>query len=131
MKCHMRIARPVNDLAATQKLYCEGLNMQVLGHFTDHEGFDGVMIGVPSMQYHFEFTRCRHHHVAPTSTPEDLVVFYEPDSAKWTEMCDQIISAGFTKVESFNPYWDAHGSTFQDIDGYRVVIQNDEWPNAA
>jgi len=34
-------------------------------------------------------------------------------------------------VESFNPYWDVHGHTFQDLDGYRVVIQNDEWSNAS
>jgi len=25
------------------------------------------------------------------------------------------------------PYWDAHGRTFEDLDGYRVVLQNAAW----
>jgi hypothetical protein len=33
-------------------------------------------------------------------------------------------------VASFNPYWDRHGRTFADADGYRVVIQNQAWVNA-
>ena len=127
----MRVARPVSDLDTTQKMYCKGLDMQVLGQFLDHQGFDGVMIGSPSMQYHFEFTRCRHHQVIPSPTPEDIVVFYEPDNVQWVVRCEQLLSAGFIQVESFNPYWDAHGKTFQDLDGYRIVIQNDEWSNTA
>jgi hypothetical protein len=30
-------------------------------------------------------------------------------------------------VQSFNPYWDQHGKTFEDPDGYRVVLQNAAW----
>jgi hypothetical protein len=26
------------------------------------------------------------------------------------------------------PYWDARGFTFQDPDGYRIVVANDAWP---
>jgi hypothetical protein len=32
-------------------------------------------------------------------------------------------------VPSANPYWDRKGRTFEDVDGYRVVLQNDVWPN--
>ncbi len=32
--------------------------------------------------------------------------------------------AGFSLVPSYNPYWDRTGKTFEDIDGYRVVLQN-------
>lgn len=28
---------------------------------------------------------------------------------------------------SFNPYWDRLGVTFEDPDGYRVVLQRDAW----
>ncbi len=31
------------------------------------------------------------------------------------------------RVASFNPYWDACGQTFEDPDGYRIVLQNAEW----
>ena len=38
-----------------------------------------------------------------------------------------MIAAGFVQVESYNEYWDVVGKTFEDIDGYRVVLQNQEW----
>lgn len=28
------------------------------------------------------------------------------------------------RATSFNPYWDASGQTFEDADGYRIVLQN-------
>lgn len=38
-----------------------------------------------------------------------------------------MISAGFQEVSSYNPYWDLQGRTFEDIDGYRVVLRNATW----
>lgn len=35
--------------------------------------------------------------------------------------------AGFIAVRSYNSYWDAAGRTFEDADGYRVVLQNADW----
>ena len=35
--------------------------------------------------------------------------------------------AGFKVVRSFNPYWDIRGRTFEDFDGYRIVMQNAGW----
>jgi len=26
-----------------------------------------------------------------------------------------------------NPYWKRNGRTFEDVDGYRVVLQNGTW----
>jgi len=31
-------------------------------------------------------------------------------------------------VKAFNPYWDKNGKTFEDPDGYRVVLQRASWP---
>ena len=39
----------------------------------------------------------------------------------------RMLAAGFVQVASFNPYWDVHGQTFEDVDGYRVVLQNAVW----
>ncbi|MET4696895.1 hypothetical protein [Endozoicomonas lisbonensis] len=33
----------------------------------------------------------------------------------------------FIEVEAYNDYWDVSGKTYEDIDGYRVVLQNREW----
>ena len=30
-------------------------------------------------------------------------------------------------VKSYNPYWDISGVTFEDPDGYRIVLQNATW----
>ena len=38
-----------------------------------------------------------------------------------------MLQAGFKLVESYNNYWDINGNTFEDADGYRVVLQNREW----
>ena len=35
--------------------------------------------------------------------------------------------AGYEPVSSFNPFWDEHGLTFEDPDGYRVVLQHASW----
>ncbi|WP_420360213.1 hypothetical protein [Agrobacterium vitis] len=31
------------------------------------------------------------------------------------------------RITSYNPYWDNLGKTFEDPDGYRVVLQNSAW----
>ena len=123
----LRIARPVSNLAGSRAMYCAGLDLEVLGSFEDHQGFDGVMLGKPDADFHFEFTFCRAHPVRPATTSEDLAVFYMPDAAEWQDACARMLSAGFHQVTSFNRYWDAHGKTFVDHDGYRVVLQNAAW----
>jgi catechol 2,3-dioxygenase-like lactoylglutathione lyase family enzyme len=124
---HLRIARPVADLARTRTLYCRGLGLRVLGSFANHEGFDGVILGLPGAGYHFEFTHCRSHPLAPASTAEDLAVFYIEAPGEWQRACAEMLAAGFRQVASFNPYWDRCGRTFEDADGYRVVLQSGSW----
>jgi hypothetical protein len=93
----------------------------------DHDGFDGIMVGVSGADYHFEFTNCRTHPVRPAPTVEDLAVFYLPSHSEWQIECDRMRAAGFNVVASFNPYWESRGRTFEDPDGYRIVLQNAEW----
>lgn len=131
MPLHLRIARPVTDLAASTALYRRGLGLEILGSFSDHDGFDGVMLGEPGAGFHFEFTRSRAHPVRPAPTQEDLVVLYVPDAAAWAAACARMAAAGFVGVASFNPYWDRHGRTFADPDGYRTVLQQANWSASA
>ena len=108
-------------------MYCRGLGLRVVGSFKNHEGFDGVMLGIASSSYHFEFTHCRTRPVAPAPTPEDLVILYIPAEAEWKARCASMMAAGFKQVASFNPYWEICGRTYEDPDGYRVVLQQAEW----
>lgn len=127
MPPHLRIARPVSDLARSTEMYCRGLGLFVAGSFENHDGFDGVMLGFEGLDYHFEFTHCRTHPVAAAPTPEDLIVLYLPAAAEWHAACESMLAAGFEQVTSFNPYWEVRGRTFEDPDGYRVVLQQEEW----
>jgi catechol 2,3-dioxygenase-like lactoylglutathione lyase family enzyme len=124
MDCVLRIARPVADLARSVAMYERGLQWQVLGRFENHDGFDGAMLGVQGAAYHLEFTHSPRHPVAPSPTVEDLLVFYMPDLAAWQNACLRMAEAGFREVRSHNPWWTAHGCTFEDEDSYRVVLCN-------
>jgi catechol 2,3-dioxygenase-like lactoylglutathione lyase family enzyme len=106
MRRHLRIARPVSNLARSTALYRDGLGIDVLGRFDDHDGFDGAMLGPAESDWHVELTHCRTHPVRPQPTPEDLLVLYVPDAGEWRTACDRMLAAGFVAVASFNPYWD-------------------------
>jgi len=108
-------------------MYKKGLGFSILGQFEDHDGFDGIILGHPERNYHIEFTHHRGTNVGKAPTKDNLLVFYIPDSNEWKKSCDQMKKAGFREVKSYNPYWDLNGKTFEDLDGYRVVIQNQKW----
>lgn len=127
LRPHLRLARPVGDLALARECYVRGLGLQVIGEFADHEGFDGVMLGLPGADWHLEFTHARAHPLVPQPTVEDLLVLYLPDGPAWQQACSDMLAAGFKPVTSFNPYWEARGRSFEDADGYRVVLQNAAW----
>jgi hypothetical protein len=55
------------------------------------------------------------------------LVFYLPDEREWRAAVARLERAGNRPVESFNPYWDKRGRTFEDPDGYRVVLENESW----
>jgi len=130
MTPHLRIARPVGDLALSTQMYCRGLGLKILASFRDHDGFDGVMLGDPRSNYHFEFTHCHAHPITPTSTADDLLVLYMPEENEWRASCTNMLAAGFKQVPSVNPYWNARGRTYQDPDGYRTVLERAEWRGA-
>jgi len=125
---HFRVARPTDQLAAVVKFYRDGLGFEVLGQFDDHDGFDGVMLGHRGQPYHLEFTCKRGHAAGRAPTADHLLIFYLPEAAAWSDAVARMRAQGHEPVASFNPYWDRHGKTFEDPDGYRVVLQNATWP---
>jgi hypothetical protein len=108
-------------------MYATGLDFAVLAEFHDHDGFDGVILGHPQYPYHLEFTTQRGHQVGRAPTQDHLLVFYIPDRDEWESRCAHMRAAGFVQVSSYNPYWELQGRTFEDLDGYRVVLQNAAW----
>lgn len=125
---NLRVARPTDDLETISRMYQEGLDLDVLGQFKDHEGFDGVILGKLDLGYHLEFTHQAGHSAGRSPTKDHLLVFYFPGRKTWLKICERMTAAGFLPVASWNPYWNAKGRTFEDPEGYRVVIQNEEPP---
>ena len=124
---HLRIARPTDNMEEIIKFYRDGLGFEVIASFEDHEGFDGVMLGHPEHSYHLEFTHHRGHSAGKAPTQDNLLVFYLPDEDEWLRGVNRMLECGYEPVMSYNPYWDVKGKTFEDADGYRVVLQQASW----
>lgn len=127
MHAHMRVARATDHMPQIIRFYRDGLGFEVIASFEDHEGFDGIMFGHPGAPYHLEFTVKRGHDAGRAPSMENLLVFYVPDHTEWQHAVIRMIQHGYSPVRSYNPYWDKQGRTFEDADGYRVVIQNTAW----
>jgi len=126
-KTILRIARPTDHLKALTQQYELGLGLTRLGSFSDHEGYDGVILGHPNHPWHLEFTQHAGKVAGRAPTKENLLVLYFKNAAYWRTQCHQMQEAGFMEVQSSNPYWDHTGTTFEDVDGYRVVLQQSQW----
>ena len=124
----LRIARPTDHLRELVAQYQEGLGLERLGGFEGHDGYDGVMLGYQGLPWHLEFTSNGDHKVGRAPTEDNLLVFYIEDGVEHQAACDRMIPAGFFAVPSLNSYWDKVGVTFEDVDGYRVVLVHGTWP---
>ena len=124
---HVRFARPTDHLQALVRQYECGLGLTSFGGFEDHEGFDGAMLGHPGQGWHMEFTTKRGHKAGRAPTEDNLLVFYIPDEGDFEARAKSMLAAGFLRVVAFNPYWDRAGVSFEDLDGYRVVLVRQAW----
>ncbi|TDN39914.1 VOC family protein [Hymenobacter sp. UV11] len=123
----LRVARPTNNLAAVRHFYVDGLGLQELYAFTGHGGFDGLMLGHAQAPYHLEFTCQAGHTVPPAPTAENLLVFYLPECLEWEAAVARMRTHSYLPVPAHNAYWDQQGLTFEDPDGYRVVLHQVAW----
>ncbi len=127
MHAHLRVARATDHMDEIVRFYSEGLGFEIIGSFRDHDGFDGVMLGHRDSGYHLEFTK-RHGHAAGRAPgPENLLVFYVSREDDWAASVARMRGCGYLPVQPLNPYWGLHGETFEDADGYRVVLHRGPW----
>lgn len=117
----IRIARPTSRLEDVVAFYTAGLGLRELSRFENHDGYDGVMIGLPGWQHHLEFTRHPGITDCDAPTKDNLLVFYLPKD-KRDEIADRLIKLGAGKVSPENPYWETNGITFEDPDRWRIVL---------
>jgi len=118
----VRIARPTDRLAEVVRFYEEGLGLAVIDGFEDHDGYTGVMLGLPDRGYHLEFTTHVDGSPCPAPTADNLLVLYIPDHEVVTTIVDRLDRLGYGTVAPENPYWAGRSVTVADPDGWRVVL---------
>ncbi len=116
-----RTARHTRQLNPIIDFYGRMLGLQVLGEFKDHQNYDGVFLGIPGESWHLEFTVSTDN---PVHDPDDddLLVFYAESLEEFNKIKDRFIANKVQHVRPKNPYWERNGITFEDPDGFRIVI---------
>ncbi|HEX6461524.1 MAG TPA: VOC family protein [Thermoleophilaceae bacterium] len=117
------MARHTERLDEVVGFYRDGLGLTEVGRFHDHAGYSGVFLEVPGTAAHLEFTTGGEHD-APRPHPESLLVLYLGDEAAVAEIAAKL---GAEPIAPANPYWAAHGLTFEDPDGFSVVLVPERW----
>ena len=119
----LRVARHTERLDELVAFYRDGLGLAEIGGFRDHDGYDGVFLEVPGTGAHLEFTAGGEEDT-PEPHPESLLVLYLGDA---TAVGSALARLGAEPVAPSNPYWDEHGTTIVDPDGFRVVLVPEHW----
>ena len=124
---HLRVARPCRDLAAAELFWVAGAGLEVLLRVdgSAEGGHRLLMVGLPGAGWHLELVE--DPSVDPLPTEEDLLVLYlgRPLSAQDD---GRLAAAGGRRVTARNPYWEQWGRTWEDPDGYRLVLAHRTWP---
>lgn len=121
-----RIARPTDKFEEVIAFYEEGLGLKRIGEFNDHDGYDGVMFGLPDEEYHLEFTRHIDGSPCPAPTKDNLLIFYIKEYNEIEKVSKRLHAMGYDEVEPENPYWKEKGITIEDPDGWRIVLMQIE-----
>jgi catechol 2,3-dioxygenase-like lactoylglutathione lyase family enzyme len=119
----LRIARHTERLDELTTFYRDGLGLEEVGGFHDHDGYDGVFLAIPGTGAHLELTSGGAH-AAPEPHPESLLVLYLGNQDALEATLRRIDAE---PVEPANPYWAEHGVTIEDPDGFRVVLVPERW----
>jgi catechol 2,3-dioxygenase-like lactoylglutathione lyase family enzyme len=122
----LRIARPTADMDAAIRFWTDGLDMTLQGRQPSEQGTlqELAFLGWPHAAWHLELVR--DSEAAPTPGDEDLLVLYL-EGAIDEALLARVERAGGRRVSARNPYWDEHGVTIADPDGYQLVLSTRSW----
>jgi len=116
-----RYARHTTDLDKIEKFYTTITGLQNLGGFKDHDGYDGIFLGYPDLDWHLEFTTSPH-------TPnrdfdeDDALVFYVNTLLEYTKIRENLQLNNIILQTPKNPYWVMNGIMINDPDGHNVIF---------
>jgi catechol 2,3-dioxygenase-like lactoylglutathione lyase family enzyme len=125
-RVQVRVARPTRDLDAAVAFYRDAVGLPVLDTFADHDGFSGVIFGIPDATRQLELVA--HAGVQPSPTSEDQLVFYLGSADAVARCSGRLSAAGFEPAAPSNPYWASDGAAcFVDPDGYWLIVSPASW----
>ena len=125
----VRIARPTDKLKEVTEFYNVALAMPIIGSFAGHNGYNGVMLGIKGANIHLEFTQHVHGSPCPAPSLDNLLVLHYASQDEYNAAVAFIESHGHQPVAPENEYWLGKGLTYQDPDGWRVVLFNGLYSN--
>ena len=117
----LRVARHTNNLEIIENFYINVLGFEKLGGFQNHNNYDGIFIGIPDSDWHFEFTQSKTE-ADHKFDDDDIIVLYPDTITKYNKLLESLLENDIKKIIAINPYWNENGQMFLDPDGYRIVI---------
>jgi len=116
-----RVARHTDNLEPIIKFYKGILGLEVIGEFKNHNNYDGVFLGIEGLDWHLEFTTSSDS-ADHEPDNDDLLVFYVESEKEYIKLKERFNEEGIKPIAPKNPFWKDNGSTYNDPDGFRVVI---------
>jgi len=103
--------------------YRDVLGLPVLAQWRDHDGYDGVVLGLPGAPVHMELLQHGDRPSIPEPDPENQLVLYLRSAEAVTAVVARFAEHGHHPVPAVNPYWTEHDAVvFTDPDGWNVVL---------
>lgn len=122
----VRVARPTRRFADVVAFYRDLVGLPVLAAWDDHDGFDGIVLGLGDASRQLELLH--RGEVTPSPTCEDQLVLYLDSADAVASVARRIAAAGHQPQASPNPYWQRDGAVcFVDPDGYWLVLSPSSW----
>lgn len=118
-----RVARHTNQIKEVETFYTKIMNLEILGDFKNHNGYDGVFIGKTDSNWHLEFTTTNEN-VNHKFDEDDCLVFYPEIQEEYDEIIERLKIHQIKRIKAKNPYWNENGISFLDPDGFVVIVSH-------
>ena len=116
-----RYSRHTDKIEAVCDFYMNIIGLQSLGDFQGHDGYQGIFLGLPNMDWHLEFTQSKERAIHNPDR-NDLLVFYVNSIVELNAIVHTAEKENITPVKSKNPYWQKNGVELIDPDGFGVML---------
>lgn len=115
----VRFARASAALDECRRFYEQLLGLEVLAEFRDHDGYDGVVLGLPDVSVQLELIRLGGHDASAPDPENALVLYLEDGGAALRSRLPHDVEL----LIPDNPYWSRLGAfAIVDPDGWQVLV---------